>query len=69
MEMGGAIEEKYLKELIDNQVDVFIFLKSGIKLTGKIVGVSRNAVFLGEPVAQMIYKRYISTIVDPSVIG
>ena len=67
--MGGAIEEKYLKELIDNQVDVFIFLKSGIKLTGKIVGVSRNAVFLGEPVAQMIYKRYISTIVDPSVIG
>ena len=64
----GCVEEKYLKTLIDNKVDVFIFLKSGIKLTGKIVGVNKNVIFLGSPAVQMIYKKYISTIVDPSVI-
>jgi len=68
MEMNSAIEEKYLKALIDNQTDVFIFLKSGIKLTGKIIGATRNVVFLGTPISQMIYKKYISTIVDPSTV-
>ncbi|MDX2164858.1 MAG: RNA chaperone Hfq [Gammaproteobacteria bacterium] len=64
----GSVEEKYIKGLIDNKVEVFIFLKSGIKLTGKIMAANQSVIFLGCPIVQMIYKKYISTIVDPSLI-
>ena len=68
MKMNDSVEEKYLNDLINTQAHVYIFLKSGIKLTGKIIGASTKVVFLGEPVAQMIYKKYISTIVDPRTL-
>ncbi len=66
MEIQSRIEEQFLKPLIDNQVQVAIFLKNGIKLTGKIIAVTNENIFLGEPIVQMIYKKYISTIVEPA---
>lgn len=63
------VEESFLKTLIENQTPIYIFLKNGIKLTGKIEGVSKNAIFLGGNVKQMVFKRHISTIVDLTVLA
>jgi RNA chaperone Hfq len=60
----GLIQERFLSALIEKKAIVTIYLMNGIKLTGKIVGASKNTILLSEPVPQMIYKSRVSTIVE-----
>jgi RNA chaperone Hfq len=62
MHLSTEYQERFISELIANQTSVAVYLKNGIKLTGKIVGVTNDVIFLNQPVPQMIYKKQISTI-------
>jgi RNA chaperone Hfq len=55
-------QDKFLAELIANQTPVAIYLKNGVKLTGKIIGVTNDIIFLNNPAPQMIYKKQVNTI-------
>lgn len=55
-------QEKFLSNLVTEQSIASIYLKNGIKLTGKIIASSKDAIFLNSPVPQMIYKNRVSTI-------
>ncbi len=63
MYISKDCQEKFLAQLIKNQSTVSIYLKNGIKLTGKIIGATKDIIFLNDPVPQMIYKNRVSTIV------
>ena len=59
------IEEQscFLAKLVETESLVSVYLVHGVKLTGKLIGFSDKAIFLGEPIPQMIYKRSIGTII------
>ncbi len=60
----GHFETRFFSELLENQSTVTVYLRHGIKLTGTLVGVSEEAIFLGGPMPQMIYKDSISTVIE-----
>lgn len=62
MFISSELQEKFLNDLIENKTIAAIYLKNGIKLTGQIIGASKDAVFLNSPVTQMVYKSCISTV-------
>ena len=68
MFLSNACQERFLSTLVKNQSTVSIFLKNGIRLTGKISGVGRDVIFLNNPSTQMIYKRRVSTILPEQKI-
>ncbi len=56
-------EESFIKDLIDHQKLVTIFLISGIKLEGTITSSDSNTLTLkGTNNIQLVYKHAISTI-------
>lgn len=59
---SSECQDKFISSFIESQDMVSIYLKNGVKLTGKIIGRTENAIFLNCPVPQMIYKKQISTI-------
>lgn len=62
MHLSTEYQERFISDLIANQSPVSIYLKNGIKLTGKIIGVTKDVIFINQPVPQMIYKKQVSTI-------
>jgi len=62
MHLSTEYQERFISDLIANQSPVSIYLKNGIKLTGRITAVTKDVIFLNQPVPQMIYKRQVSTI-------
>lgn len=62
MSVSAECQKKFISNLIENQTTVSIYLKHGIKLTGKIVSEAEGVIFLSEPIPQMIYKSSVSTI-------
>lgn len=62
MHLSTEYQERFISDLIANQSPVSVYLKNGIKLTGRIIGVTKDVIFLNQPVPQMIYKRQVSTI-------
>ncbi len=55
-------QTQFLSALIAAQSPVSVYLKNGIKLRGTIVGHSETAIFLDDPIPQLVYKEQISTI-------
>lgn len=62
MQTASNLQKQFLSQLIQEHSTVSIYLKNGIKLRGTIVSASNNAIFLDDPVPQLIYKDQISTI-------
>jgi RNA chaperone Hfq len=56
-------QSKYLSVLAENRATVSVILKSGVKLTGKIIGVTNDIIFLNSPAPQMVYKKWVRSIV------
>lgn len=63
MYQATVYQERFLSDLIARQTPVAVYLKNGIKLTGKIIGVTNDIIFLNNPAPQLIYKRQVSTVV------
>ncbi len=61
-------QSRFLKQLIENQSYVSIYLKNGVRLTGKIIGLTDDIVFLNTPVPQLVYKKQINTILPSDLI-
>lgn len=59
----SEIQNKYIQAIIKEKSSVYIFLKNGIKLSGKIMGETDEVIFLSSPALQMVYKSSISTVV------
>lgn len=58
------LQDPFLQQLLDEGVEVNIFLSSGIKLGGNIVGYDPYVVLLeGRGLTQMVYKGQVSTVV------
>ncbi len=62
-----TLQDKFLSELHDQQIDVTFFLVNGVRLTGKVAAFDRFVVLVRDSVTQMVYKHAISTIV-PTVM-
>ena len=57
-------QQKFLSDLIQDRSTVAVYLKNGIKLRGTIIGATKNAIFLDDPMPQLIYKEQISTVCE-----
>jgi host factor-I protein len=57
-----SLEQDFVNNLIGTQKPTSVFLKNGIKLTGVIVGIDEQCIFLKNIITQMIYKHAVSTI-------
>jgi RNA chaperone Hfq len=64
--LSTEYEALCLSQLIKTQARVVIYLKNGVKLTGRIIAVSEDAIFLNDPAPKMIYRKIVSTIVPVS---
>ena len=58
----NRLQESYLDNLIEEQVQVSVFMVNGIKLDGKILSYDNFTILLGSSVDQLILKQKISTI-------
>ena len=64
MSAPDAHQTDLLETLRDQAVSVSVYLKSGIRLQGKIIQVDRFTLMLqGGSVDQIIYKHVISTVI------
>lgn len=57
-----ALEQDFIGKLIQDKTPVSVFLKNGIKLTGIIIGVDQETIYLKNILVQMVYKHAISTV-------
>jgi RNA chaperone Hfq len=62
--MNKKIQEIFLKVLVDNKAPVAVYLRHGIKLTGKIVGFDQTAIFLEDlnKIIQIVLINAVSTV-------
>lgn len=64
--MMEALQEKVLHQACAEKAPVTIFLKSGVKLTGNILGFDKFALLIsGETVTSLVYKHAIATLTPP----
>jgi host factor-I protein len=57
-----SIQDTFLQKMQDDKSTVHIFLVSGIKLVGKIVGFDQYAIQLQNGSTQVVFKRAVSTV-------
>lgn len=57
------LQDEFLSNLIEANAMTAIYLKSGIKLHGKIVSYDQFTITLKEDNIQLIYKHAVATIV------
>jgi host factor-I protein len=62
-----SLQDRFLSDLLEQQIDVTFFLMNGVRLTGKVQAFDRFVVLVRDAVTQMVYKHAISTIV-PTVV-
>jgi RNA chaperone Hfq len=62
MYLSRDCQSKFLYRLIEDKASVSIYLRNGSKMTGQLVGVTTDMIFLNTPAPQMIYKRRVSAI-------
>ena len=64
-----SLQDRFLNELIKNQISVSIYLLNGIKLQGQIESFDQFVIVLNGNAPQLIYKHSISTIVPSQKIN
>jgi len=57
------LQDQFISKLIEQEIPTSIYLKSGIKLHGKIIRVGKHTIELEENNIQLIYKHAVATIV------
>ena len=62
-EKSNSLQDKYLDAIRKDNVQVHIFLKSGIKLVGEIENFDQYIIQLKGETSQVIFKHAIATIV------
>ena len=68
--MIEELQEKVLQQACTEKTPVTIFLKSGVKLTGNILGFDKFALLIsGETVASLVYKHAIATLTPPFAVN
>ncbi len=60
--IGKDMQEKFLAEFILKKTIVSLYLKNGIKLTGKIVSKSDDIIFFNDPIPKIIYRLHVSAV-------
>jgi len=63
------LQDRFLNELIKDQISVSIYLLNGIKLQGQIESFDQFVIVLNGNAPQLIYKHSISTIVPSQKIN
>lgn len=61
--MLESLQDKHFSQLIQKKMFVLVYLKNGIKLSGRIVGHTSEVIFLQDSIVQVVYKSGISTVV------
>lgn len=69
MPQDKSLQDPFLGELRKGQIQVSVFLMSGIKLHGVIDAFDNDVILLKDSVTQLVYKHAISTIVPSRVIN
>jgi host factor-I protein len=64
-----SLQDRFLNELIKDQISVSIYLLNGIKLQGQIESFDQFVIVLNGNAPQLIYKHSISTIVPSQKIN
>jgi RNA chaperone Hfq len=59
----GAVQDHFLAGLAANYLDVAVYLTSGIRLEGRIVGVDRHVILLRRQTTIPVYKHAIASVV------
>jgi len=67
MYMSRDCQEIYLSRLIKNQSIVSVYLRNGVKLTGKIIAATDDLIFLNSPAPQVIYKSRVVSVMPELV--
>lgn len=68
--MFKNIQDDYLNNLLENHLQISVYLINGIKLSGVIAAFDSNVIILSDSkstVQQLIYKHAVSTIVPARV--
>lgn len=60
------LQDAFLDSLIEHRITTAIYLKSGIKLHGRISSYDHYTISLEENTTQLIFKHAIATIVPSS---
>jgi host factor-I protein len=63
------LQDAFLNELRDQQIQISIFLINGIKLHGIVDYFDDEVVMLKNTITQMVYKHAISTVVPSKMIA
>jgi len=66
--MSHSIQDQLLQKVQDEQVEVSIYLLSGIKLYGTIQMFDDKTIWLKNVASQLIFKHAVSTIVPSKYI-
>lgn len=68
MSTKASLEENFLKAMLEQQIQVSVFLVNGIKLHGVINDFDEQTIFLKGSVVQMIFKHSVSTVVPNKLV-
>ena len=63
------LQDKFLNQIIKDNISVSIYLLNGIKLQGHIDSFDDNVIVLNGNIRQLIYKHSISSIVPSKNIN
>lgn len=63
-----SLQNRFLDQLILEEVPVSIFLVSGIKLHGMIDGYDEQVLMLKSSLTQMVFKHAVSTVVPSRAV-
>jgi host factor-I protein len=63
---GNTTQDSFLRNIMQEDTSVAIYLINGIKLTGKLVSFTPHTLFLHNMTTQMIHKKTISTVMPIS---
>ena len=69
MYMSKDCQGKYLSRLVENQSVVSVYLRNGVKLTGKIIAATDDMIFLNSPAPQVIYKSRVVSVMPEARVN
>ncbi|WP_133131212.1 RNA chaperone Hfq [Legionella yabuuchiae] len=69
MSHNQALQESFLKALIQEKMPVSVFLVNGIKLHGIVDDYDEHVILLKNAVTQMVFKHAVSTVVPSRAVN
>ena len=69
MSSPNALQNQFLDDMVAANKTIAIYLVSGIKLVGRIIGYDAYAILLKHEVPQMVHKHAIATIMPVAAVN